>query len=202
MPIKTLFAFFMLLAGSAVKGDLLDNFQEGEKKKIEEKKPQASESVTPAAKDLRSGDDGKKAARPNKTPPQEDKKLPVEFEGEGLSGIRKAGTVELHKDVRVVQGDLTLQSENAKIFFDEVSNEVKQVVATGKVTMTKIDVETGKLIKASSEIAEFDAEKGIITLKGGAKLLKGEDLIVGNVIHYNLKTGWIKAEKVKGVVKP
>lgn len=127
---------------------------------------------------------------------------PINFQSDNLTGIRRDGMVELIENVVVTQSDLRLESNKAKIFFDEASKEVKNLFAFGNVKITKKDEVSGKPIKAFGESAEYDNEKQIMTLRGDAKLYKGDDVINGNVIYYNLKTGWIKAEQVKGVVNP
>ena len=127
-------------------------------------------------------------------------KLPVIFEGDQLSGVRKLGTLELLDHVKVNQGDFDLTSDTAKVFFDTKTDDVKKVIAKGQVKMNKIDFKTGEPIKASSKMIVFDAIQQTVELIGKAELVKGEDTIRGHTIIYNLNTGWIKAEKVKGVV--
>lgn len=129
-------------------------------------------------------------------------KMPVNFEGDELSGVRHLGTVELHSNVRVRQADLYMQSDQAKVFFDQETDDVKKVEANGNVRMSKKDLKTGEMIRAQSEKVEFDALVQKITLIGKATLYRGKDVIKGEVIYYDLKTGWLKASKVKGVVQP
>lgn len=132
----------------------------------------------------------------------EAKHEPINFQSDNLTGVRHDGVVELIENVVVTQADLRLEANKAKIFFEEKSKEVKNLFAFGNVKITKKDEVSGKPIKAFGDTAEFDNEKQIMTLRGDAKLYKGDDVINGNVIFYNLKTGWIKAEQVKGVVNP
>lgn len=145
-----------------------------------------------------------KTAKPfnNQQPREGEKKLPVIFEGDQLSGIKRLGTIELHQNVKVSQGDFNLEAENAKVLFDTKSDEVKKVIAKGSVKMSKVDPQTGELIRAYSQIAEFHAINQTVELIDKAKLIRGEDVIRGQVIIYDLKTGRLKASKVKGVVKP
>lgn len=133
---------------------------------------------------------------------KERQKMPVNFEGDELSGVRHLGTVELHSNVRVRQADLYMQSDQAKVFFDQQTDDVKKVEANGHVRMSKKDPKTGEMIRAQSEKVVFDALIQKITLIGKATLYRGKDVIKGEVIYYDLKTGWLKASKVKGVVQP
>jgi lipopolysaccharide export system protein LptA len=120
----------------------------------------------------------------------------------GLTGLKNEGMVELLKDVIVTQEDFRLESNEAKIFLEDKTNEVKSVFAEGRVRITKKDEASGKLVKANGDQAEFDNVTQLITLRGNARVVKGGDILTGNLIFYNLKTGWIKFEKVKGVVNP
>ena len=192
----------------------MDSYDEKEevpkKKKIETPKEEKKDpgthehdkkQKTPTKDPLNKHSKSKSEGQTN-TKTGEKKRAPVHFQGLGLTGLKKEGMVELHQNVVVTQEDFKLESDQAKIFLDADSNEVKEVFAEGHVKITKKDEATGKLVKANGETAEFDNATQLITLSGNAKVVKGEDVITGNLIYYNLKTGWIKVEKVKGVVNP
>ena len=132
---------------------------------------------------------------------EEQKNIPVIFEGDQFSGFRKLGTLELIENVKVTQGDFVIVSNNAKVFFDTKTDDVKKVIAKGNVKMNKTDLKTGEPITAQSKLVKFDAIKQVVELIGDAELTRGEDKIKGSTIIYELNTGWIKAKKVKGVVK-
>ncbi|NRA43692.1 MAG: hypothetical protein HRU09_01920 [Oligoflexales bacterium] len=170
---------------------------------LEKGREQAEDNKAPQP-DLEEPKKRKRKAKPGGTPQTQgdEKKLPVIFEGDQLSGIKRLGTIELHQNVKVNQGDFNLEAENAKVFFDTNSDEVDKVIAKGSVKMSKVDPQTGELIRAYSQIAEFDAINQKVELIDKAKLIRGEDVIRGEVIVYDLKTGRLKASKVKGVVKP
>ena len=164
--------------------------------------PRNNEGSKPAA-DKRSSRSKERNKPLNKKPsPLEEKKHPVIFEGDQLSGIKRLGTIELHQNVKVNQGDFNLEAKNAKVFFDKATDEVDKVIAKGSVKMSKVDPQTGEMIRAYSQIAEFDAVNQKVELIEKAELIRGEDVIRGQVIIYDLKTGQLKASKVKGVVKP
>ena len=147
---------------------------------------------------------GQQAQKIQKQPAEEKdtQKLPVAFEGDELSGMREHGLIELHSNVRVRQADLRLQSERAKVFFEHRTNDVERVEAIGQVRMSKEDAKTGEMIRAESEWAEFAAAEQKVTLMGKAVLVRGRDIIRGEVIYYDLNTGWLKASQVKGIVQP
>lgn len=129
------------------------------------------------------------------------KKLPVTFEGRGLTGARKLGQVKLHSEVKVRQGDFVMSADNAIVFFDPATDDVKTVTAEGAVSMSKVDPKTQEIIKAKGDSINFDAASQVVVLTGNAELLRGKDLVKGKYIKYNMKTGWVQAGQVKGVVQ-
>lgn len=144
----------------------------------------------------------KSDSRQTHKPKGDKKKAPVRFEGLGGTGLKSEGLIELHKNVVVTQEDLRLEADEAKIFMEPDSDEVKNVFAEGNVKISKLDEASGKLVKAFGKAADFDNQTQLITLRGNARVEKGEDILTGNIIYYNVKTGWVKVEKVKGVVNP
>ncbi len=131
-----------------------------------------------------------------------ERKLPISYTGESLFGSKTAGKIQIEKNVKVEQGDLSLKADMAEIFFLRNEDSVDKVAAKGNVLMDKTDIKTGKLIKASGNYAEYDAKKEVVLIKGEARLERGADLIQGTYIRYDLKTGGIEAGKVAGVVAP
>lgn len=216
---RVIVSFFLYFASSVMLADLMDSYEnevELPKKKKEDhhkeeknreandhdKKHPADKTKHTTSKASPSKHTKEKSDPKNQSKTGEKKRAPVHFQGLGLTGLKKEGMVELHQKVIVTQEDFKLESDEAKIFLENETNEVKEVLAEGHVKITKIDEATGKLVKANGETAEFDNMTQLITLRGNAKVEKGEDVITGNLIYYNLKTGWIKVEKVKGVVNP
>lgn len=187
---------------SLLKGDLLNSIEDGKSDEINKfrfkKNQPALNKSNPNINSVKKND-----IKPQKKKNEKGKNHPVHFQGMSLTGLKSEGIIELHKNVKVTQNDFVLESQEAKIFLLKGdSDEVKRVEAEGNVKMAKTDEKTGKLVRANGDSAEFDNLTQIVTLKGKAVVVKGEDVLSGNIIFYNLKTGWIKVEKVKGVVNP
>jgi lipopolysaccharide transport protein LptA len=144
----------------------------------------------------------KKGKGGSKRSADENSKLPVTFESQGLRGTRKAGLLELQKEVIIKQGDFRMDADQAEVIMDQKTEEVDHVVANGNVKMTKVDPETGEKVKASADTVTFNAGKQTVTLSGNAKFSRGHDLVRGKTITYDLKSGWLNADKVEGVVQP
>ncbi len=205
--------------------DLLDSFDDNSKNLDEEILPNVNEQieVQPSPKNTKAvyekesnkqHDPGlvnsshvseKKAAK-NKSEKAKakngEKRPPVHFKSLGLTGDKDKNEFQLHKDVLVTQGDLRLESNEARVLLNDGSREVDKVFAEGNVKIVKKDESSGKLIRANGDKADFDNGRQEITLRGNAHIHKGDDVISGSLVTYNLKTGIIKVEKVKGIVSP
>lgn len=128
--------------------------------------------------------------------------LPVLFESKSLKGTRSEGTIFLQDDVIISQGDMRMESNQATIYFHPKSNEVREIKASGKVKFFKKNSETGQTIKADAREAVFFNSEQKVQLRGEPKIWRGDDLMTGKQISYDLKSGWIKADRVEGVVQP
>jgi lipopolysaccharide transport protein LptA len=108
----------------------------------------------------------------------------------------------LEEDVVVTQDDIRLEADKATIFFEPKSREVREVHAVGSVRFSRVDPDTGQPIKAEGREAIFSNSKRLITMKGEPVMYRGDDVVRGKVIYYDLKNGWVKADRVEGVVQP
>lgn len=127
---------------------------------------------------------------------------PVRFSSKGMRASRKDGKVFLEEDVIVTQDDMRMESNEAIIFLDGMTDKVIGVKAVGKVKFFKTDPETQQPIKAEAHEAYFDNAEQRVTLRGEPKLWRGGNKMVGRTIKYDLKTGWARADNVGGVVEP
>lgn len=132
---------------------------------------------------------------------QHDQKQPIHWSALGLKGTRNGKLVELDRDVVVTQGNVKLEANRAKIFFND-ADEVTKVVVTGDVKMTKQTEQVEDRISARGNKATFYNQERRVTLSGRAALWRGGDVVRGKQISYNLDTGWITVDKVEGVVQP
>jgi len=96
----------------------------------------------------------------------------------------KGSIAEFVGDVKVVDPEVTMQSDKLTVFFDG-SNEVKSVMALGNVRLRY----QGKT--ATCAKAVYIAQDGYIAMTGDATIRDGKDTIVGKVIQI-----WIHDEKM------
>ena len=163
----------------------------------------ASTNKTEAAKKQGSKEFGAPEAKSKQKPtPKNSDNGVVKFWSKNLSGFREQGSLMLEQDVVVNQNDVHIEADKATIFFTKGGNEVTQVHAVGNVKFSRIDPETGLPITADGQEAVFDNAKRIVIMKGDPVLHRGSDTVRGKVIQYDLTNGWVKADRVEGVVQP
>ncbi len=128
---------------------------------------------------------------------------PVHFESKGLRGLREKGTVELIEEVIITQGELRLEAERAKIFYDEGQKEVARVVAEGNVKIFNVERSTGEKMRAFCDKVEFLNKNRTVIMEGNARLWRGtQSVIRGKKITYEIDSGWIKGDRVAGELQP
>ena len=137
----------------------------------------------------------------NKTPKVHVEK-PIKIKSDGLKGSRANGKVFLKDNVRINKGDLEISCDDATIFFDNKNDDVEKVVARGNVKFIKIDQITSAKLRAFARQVIYEQKKGIVTLIGNVSIYRGDDLIKGSRLIYDVNTGWITGKKVDGVVSP
>jgi len=128
--------------------------------------------------------------------------VPVQIQSQGLRAARDGGIAELEQDVIVIQGDLQLESDYAKVYFHTETNEVEKVHAKGNVKVTRESEIAVERIVAKGNEAIFLNEERKVILQGNARLWRGGDLIRGTQITYDMETGWITVDRVEGLVQP
>lgn len=126
----------------------------------------------------------------------------VDFESDSLRALKGQQQIMLTGHVLINQGGFRLEANEATIYFKKKSREPYKVVAKGGVKVFQADTKTTSRMTAQcSEAVFFNAERKVV-LRGSAKLWHGDDFVSGKQITYELDTGWIKAERVEGVVLP
>lgn len=132
----------------------------------------------------------------------EDRKQPVKWKSKGLRATKEKGVMELSEDVVVTQGELQLKANHAKVFYDDKLDEVSKVVVTGNVKINKNSADPKERISgAGNEGVFYNSERKVI-LRGNAQLIRGDDVLRGKQITYELDTGWISVDNVEGVMQP
>lgn len=201
--------FLMLCVASSVRADLLDDVEE-DGSPAEKKKPSALEgSDEEKAKPAAPAPQKPVTTKPSGEPRQNQKQKSgvgkvgmVKFWSKSLSGFKDKGSLILEEDVVVTQDDIRLEADKATIYFEQGGKDVREVHAVGSVKFSRTDPDTGEPIRAEGKEAFFSNAKRSVVLKGEPVLHRGSDIVRGKAIYYDLKNGWVKADRVEGVVQP
>lgn len=128
-------------------------------------------------------------------------KEPIYIQSNSLSAERRKGYAEFEK-FSATQADMKLESDKAKVYSANSTDEVVRVEAHGHVKMTTVDPDAQQPVQAHGNEAIFYNETQKVILKGDAELKRGTNVFRGDTIVYELNTGWIKVQRFDGVVQP
>jgi len=148
---------------------------------------------------------------------------PIQIEAASLEMIDKKKQATFSGDVKVVQGDTTMQSKTLVVFYDSGgqaagqssgkakaptksamktaepgpggSSSIRRLEARGGVTVTQKDqVVTG-------DIAIFDTRTNLITMQGNVVLTQAKNVLRGDRLKVNMTTGVSRVESDSGRVQ-
>ncbi|WP_299475704.1 LptA/OstA family protein [uncultured Roseibium sp.] len=127
---------------------------------------------------------------------------PIEIEASELRVEDNNNTATFVGDVVVIQGETSLKTERLKVFYagsgasaDEgaVQQRISRLEAEGGVFVTSKDQ------TAKGDAASFDMTKEIMVMTGREVVLsQGPNVVVGNKLTVNLKTGQANLTAAKG----
>ena len=140
-------------------------------------------------------------AKSTQTSEKRDPKIPIHWQANSLSGDRQGKFINLITNVEVKQGDVTINSDKATIFFDDENNVIR-VVAENNVKLIRTASFPQDRVTAKGEEAVFLNKEQRVILKRNATLVRGNCVVRGKEISYNLNSGWVTVDKVEGVMQP
>lgn len=114
-------------------------------------------------------------------------KLPTNITSDSLSLNAKERIFTYKGNVVVTQGDMTLTSKTIDGSYSD-QNQIQKIVARGDVVITKQD------IKATSQLATYDAVSSIVTLTDNPQLQQGESVLIADRIKVYLNEDRSQAE--------
>jgi lipopolysaccharide export system protein LptA len=114
-------------------------------------------------------------------------KLPTNITSDSLTVNAKNRIFTYKGNVTVTQGDMRLTSKEIDGSYSE-QNEIQKIIARGDVTITKQD------IKATSQLATYDAVASIVTLTDNPQLQQGESVLIADRIKVYLNENRSQAE--------
>jgi lipopolysaccharide export system protein LptA len=114
-------------------------------------------------------------------------KLPTNIKSDSLTLNAKSRIFTYKGNVVVTQGDMTLTSKVVEGNYNE-QNQIQKIVAKGDVVITKQD------IKATSQLAVYDAVSSIVTLTDNPQLQQAESTLIADRIKVYLNEDRSQAE--------
>ncbi len=126
------------------------------------------------------------------------KVIPIVIEADQLVFKKKENLAVYKGNVSIKRGDIKIKSDELDVYIGK-KGKLEKVIARGNVRFSK-----GKSIEGSAKLAILEEDK--ITLKGNAKIKQNSNIIEGDIIVYDIKTGTVevkgKKEKVRTIIFP
>lgn len=114
---------------------------------------------------------------------RQDSSLPVEVESDSLQVDQGTGEAIFTGNVKVVQGDMTITSDRARVEYTPGGNEVNKVFFFGDVLFVS------PTDAAEGEEAVYTLATGEVVMTGNVLLTQGTTTIAGPRLVYNLDAG-------------
>lgn len=109
---------------------------------------------------------------------------PVDFSADRIELQDKQKRVVLSGNVRISQGDLTLNAARTTVAYTDAGGlQIQRLDATGGVVVTR----GGE--SARGAVAVYDFNKRVIVMSGGVNLRRGSDTLNGGRLVIDLRTG-------------
>jgi lipopolysaccharide export system protein LptA len=115
-----------------------------------------------------------------------DTKQPIDIDADRFEIRDKDRTAILQGSVKVRQGQLVLDSDKMRVFYDRTNAKnptIKRIDAQGTVRFNSPSE------KAESAWGIYDVEERQLTLGGNVKLTRGDNVVQGQRLEVNLITG-------------
>ncbi len=123
---------------------------------------------------------------------QWDRNAPVDIHSDKMSVDFERHRIEFIGNVKVHQGDFSLNADRVTALFEEGAEDISRIIAEGNVTIRKGDK------SAWGQRAVYDRKKAIIVLTGEPVLSQGRNCIRGEEIRVRLNEDRMEIEgKVK-----
>ncbi|MEA2990632.1 MAG: lipopolysaccharide export system protein LptA, partial [Alphaproteobacteria bacterium] len=143
----------------------------------------------------------------------ENRSKPVQIEAASLEVRDKEKKATFSGNVKVVQGDTTMQCKSLEVFYEQDapsaspntmkaaqpgpggSQQISKLHASGGVKVTQKDQ------VATGDSGEFDMRANTVTLIGNVVMTKGHDVVRGQKVTVDLTTGVYKVDSGGGRVE-
>ena len=122
-----------------------------------------------------------------------DAQQPIRLLADKATYSERTGVTSYSGNVTITQGTLKLAADNITVNLSN-GRSIQSAIATGRpATMQQIVTKEKGLAKGQANKIDYNAQNGIVTLTGNAKLTQNGASFSGNVIRYSLKVGDVEA---------
>ncbi len=123
-----------------------------------------------------------------------DANQPIRLLADRATYSERTGVTTYSGSVTIEQGTLKIAADNLTINLDTNNRGIRSAVATGRpATMQQVVTQEKGLARGQANRIDYNAENGIVTLTGNAKLTQGGQSFSGNTIRYSLSAGDVEA---------
>ena len=135
-----------------------------------------------------------------------DRSQPIELEADQVELDDNKGTSTYIGNVRLKQGELSLQAERVIVFLKD--SKITRIQAEGTPAKFKDKLEDNRLVEAEATQMDYNVSNEEILLTGDGMLNQNGNILRNDRIHYNLATGTLKAggkdaeQRVKVILQP
>lgn len=150
-----------------------------------------------------------------------DSSKPIEITADTLEVVQKDRLATFAGEVQVVQGRMIMESDKMYVYYRDRKRPQKDQPADEAPAISRIDVVGNVFLTTPEESARsqrgiYDVDNKMVYLLGNVQLSKGENVIKGDRLDYNLttgksristvqtttETGEKKKERVRGIFVP
>ena len=122
-----------------------------------------------------------------------DAQQPIRLLADKATYSERTGVTSYSGNVTITQGTLKLAADNITVNLSD-GRSIQSAIATGRpATMQQVVTKEKGLAKGQANKIDYNAQNGIVTLTGNAKLTQNGASFAGNVIRYSLKAGDVEA---------
>lgn len=127
-----------------------------------------------------------------------DTSAPVEVSADSLSVDQSSGSATFSGNVVIGQGQMRLSADKVAVEYgDAGKSRIRRLHATGHVTLV-----SGPDAAEAAE-AVYEVDTGTVTLTGNVMLAQGQNVLSGNSMVVNLKSGSASVEgRVRSILQP
>ncbi len=125
---------------------------------------------------------------------QSDRDQPVSVDAQSFSGSQDSGKATYKGAVKISQGTLHADGDNATGYFDQ-DNQVQRVVLTGSPAHMQQQLDDGTSVHGQANTIDYTVSQNTVVLTGNAVVVhEGQGEFHGAKLTYNTDTGQINGE--------